>query len=113
MKDLLTGEEFEPKRSTQKFACSENRIKYNNMRANELRTEKSIIDKPLSNNLNILNKLMMGKNEAIFYNQYLLGKEYDFKVFNCVKEYNGTRGYGIYQYIMLHLENEQTKFIRL
>jgi hypothetical protein len=112
MIDPLTGEEFQPKKNSQRFANAQNRIKYNNMMANEFRREKSVLDKPLSNNLKILNELMSGKNEGVFHDQYLLGKGYDFKAFNCVKEHNGTRGYGIYHYVMLPHENEHRKFVR-
>ncbi len=34
-KDLLTGEQFSPKRITQKFASAENRIIYYNNKANQ------------------------------------------------------------------------------
>lgn len=57
-KDPLTGEEFQPKRSNQKFSNMENRIKYHNDKANQLRKKNALIDKPLRLNQKILDKLM-------------------------------------------------------
>lgn len=111
--DPLTGEEFEPKRSNQKFACPENRIKFNNDQANEIRREKSVLDKPLNTNLRVLDEIMLGKNEGIFHDEFLIGKGYTFSAFNCIKEHNGIRGYGVYQYLMLPHEKDYRKFIRL
>jgi len=110
MIDLLTGEEFEPKRSWQKFATSENRIKYNNQCAKKIRKEKSILDKPLYQNYKILCELMKGKREAIFHQQFLLGKGFNFSTHNRIQEYDSKNYYCVYQYIMIH-EKENTKFI--
>lgn len=111
--DPLTEEEFIPKKSSQKFACAENRIKYNNNRANEIRREKSVLDKPLSKNLRVLDEIMLGKTEGIFHDEFLLGNGYTFSAFNCIKEHKGVRGYGVYQYLMLPHEKDYRKFIRL
>ena len=110
--DPLTGEEFVQKKSSQKFACAENRIKYNNDRANEIRREKSVLDKPLSKNLRVLDEIMLGKTEGIFHDEFLIGREYTFSAFNCIKEHNGVRGYGIYHYLMLPHGKDYRKFIR-
>ena len=60
-KDLLTNEDFAPKRSNQKFATQSNRIKYHNNKANALRKASSFVNKPLMTNLNILNSLFTDK----------------------------------------------------
>lgn len=111
MKDLLTGEEFEPKKSSQKFANAANRIKYNNKLANEFRKSKAFIDKPLSKNLKILNELMYGKKEAAFHQEFLLGKGFDFRCTNRVDTYRGTRYNCVYQYILVH-NKAYTKIIK-
>lgn len=111
MKDLLTGEEFEPKKNSQKFANAANRIKYNNKLANELRKSKAFIDKPLNKNLKILNELLSGKKEAIFHEQYLLGKGFDYRFTNRVDIYEGIRYNCVYQYFIIH-NKPNTKIIR-
>ena len=68
--DLLTNEEFIPKRINQRFANSENRIKYYNNKANELRHYLSYINKPLNQNFKIISQLMENKTEAIFHKEF-------------------------------------------
>ena len=48
--DPLTGEEFIPKKSSQRFATPANRIKYNNEKASKTRIKRAFIDKPLHQN---------------------------------------------------------------
>ena len=64
-KDLYTGELFEPKRITQKFANSKNRIAYHNFNATKLRQSIAHINKPLHVNLKILNELMIEKKRQM------------------------------------------------
>jgi hypothetical protein len=111
MKDLLTGEEFEPKKISQKFSNSKNRIKYNNNKASKLRKDKAYIDKPLNNNLRILNELMKDKKESKFHNEFLLGKGFNFNLSTHIDIYMERKYYCIYQYLMI-TEKEHTKFIR-
>jgi hypothetical protein len=83
--DLLTNETFNAGRITQKFARAENRIKYWNKRATSHRRSISHIQKPLHNNLKILNRLMQDEVEKKFHKEYLLGCSYDFsKITNYV-----------------------------
>lgn len=78
--DLLTGEEFTPSRINQRFSCRENRIKFNNHKANSIRHSTSYINTPLHRNFLILNELMIGKQEQRFHKQFLLGKGYQINV---------------------------------
>ncbi len=110
--DLLTGEEFIPKRSTQKFANAKNRIAYHNMNATKLRQSISHINKPLHQNLRILNELMNDKNEAVFHKQFLLGKGFSFSVHTHLEKYNDNNFCAVYQYIFFPLENQQIKIIK-
>ncbi|MEY4835545.1 hypothetical protein [Flavobacterium sp.] len=111
-KDLFTGEPFVPKRINQRFANSFNRISYYNKKANELRHSAAFINKPLHINLRILNELMVGENEKIFFKQYLLGKGFSFNVHNNVKKHDGKNHYAVYDYVIITLTNEQIKIIK-
>lgn len=82
MKDHFTTEEFEPKRSNQRFANSKNRINYHNKIARKIRKEKAFIDKPLNTNFKILNDIMNDKENGSFHKEFLRNKGYNFKVYN-------------------------------
>ena len=110
--DLLTGEEFIPKRSTQKFANAKNRIAYHNFNATKFRQSLSKFNKPLHQNIRILNEIMKDKEEAIFHKQFLLGKGFSFSVHTHLEEYNDKNLCAVYQYIFFPLENQQIKIIK-
>lgn len=110
--DPLTGEVFIALRSNQVFANDENRIRYNNLKAKELRENKSQVDKPLLNNFRILNDLMSGKQEEIYHKQFLLGRGYSFLVFTNYMDYNGKRCLAVYKYIIIPMENDKIKIIK-
>jgi hypothetical protein len=109
--DLLTKEEFTPTRINQKFAKSENRIKYYNEKANELRHSLAYVNKPLHHNIRILNEIMMGKKEAIFHKQFMLGKGFSVGVHTHVKKFGDKNEYAIYNYIIIPQANEQLKIV--
>jgi hypothetical protein len=111
-KDLLTNEEFFPKRANQKFANPINRIKYHNGKARSLRREASFINTPLINNLKILNKVMLGKMELIFHKEFLKGMGYTFEICTHVKVHDNQNRFCCYQYIILNGANETVKIIR-
>jgi len=111
-KDLLTGEEFETNRINQNFISAKNRIKYYNNKAQKLRRETARINKPLHNNLRILNELLANKTEIIKHKQFLLGMGYSFGVHSHYEKYNGKSCIAIYQYIIVKLENEHIKIIK-
>ncbi len=100
-KDPLTGEEFNPKRSNQRFACPENRIKYHNNEANQERKETDFVNKPLRHNRKTLNKLMKGKDKATFHEEFLKGKDYNFLVYNGTCKVEKGTGYCLYNYILI------------
>lgn len=101
MKDPLTNEEFKPKRSNQRFSCNQNRIKYHNYKANQLRKENAHVDKPLKRNKKTLDELMQGKPEGCFHEEFLRGAKYDFNFYTSIcKVKNGT-GYCLYNYILI------------
>jgi len=111
-KDLLTGEEFSPKRSSQRFSCPANRIKFHSNRATQLRHDSAYVNKPLLKNFRILNELMKGKLRGTFHKQFLLGKGFNFKVLTHFEEYEEETCNAIYQYIIIPIENNKIKIIR-
>jgi hypothetical protein len=112
-KDPLTGELFFPKRANQKFARPENRIKFNNDVANELRREREHINKPIHISHVKLRKLMVGINEAEFSFDYMDGAEIDFNLFNHYVLYNGINRRAIFEFIIIiYRYNKRIKVIR-
>ena len=112
--DLLTKEEFIPKRINQKFVTNENRIKYYNMKANILRQELNYINRPLFVNAKILNELMNEKDEMIFNKYFLLGKGFDFFVHTHIeKDKMGKKQFAIYQYLVIPMDAEQIQIKKI
>lgn len=111
--DPLTGEEFVPKKRSQKFACPANRIKFNNNKANKLRIERSYIEAPLNKTHKLLRELMGVKRESIFDANYLLGYGINFSVFNHYHKI-GDRPYpSVYEFtIMTDKNNNSIKVLR-
>ena len=111
-KDLLTNEDFAPKRSNQKFATQSNRIKYHNNKANALRKASSFVNKPLMTNLNILNSLMHGKTERIFHKEFLKGKGFNFEVCTHLTIIDDLNRFSCYQYTIIKGTNDSIKIIK-
>ena len=63
--DPLTGEEFVPKRSNQKFASRQNQINYNNQRASKERRSVQFIQDKLKRNRDVILKLLGGQSEVV------------------------------------------------
>lgn len=76
--DPLTGEEFVPKRSNQKFATRENQIKFNNLKAAEERKAKARTRKILNSNRKVLKKVLGDKDEVKRSYDHLEGAGLDF-----------------------------------
>ena len=100
-KDPLTGELFFPKRANQKFARPENRIKFNNDAANELRREREQINKPIHIAHVKLRKLMVGRNEAEFSFDYMDGAEIVFNAFTHFELYRELLRTAIFEFIVI------------
>jgi hypothetical protein len=111
MKDLLTSEEFQPRRLNQKFARKENRIKFNNNKANKLRHHLKSINNPLLNNFRILRALLNEDREKIFHRQFLLGRSYDFSKTTHLAHWENKTYYALYDYILIQLDNDMVKII--
>ena len=109
IKDLLTGEEFIPRKSSQKFACSENRIKYNNLKAKRFRLSRAYIEGPQINNLKILKELLVDKKEGHFHKQFLEGKGYNFCITTHMDKYETIDYPCIYEFMIISLGNDYVK----
>ena len=105
--DLQTGEYFIPKRINQKFACPENRIKYYNEKANDLRQHLSKFNKPLLKNFRILSDI----GEGVFDKEFMLGKGFSFGLFTHYEEYDKINYPCIYNFRIDILENGKLKII--
>lgn len=112
MKDPLTGEEFTPKKISQRFATPQNRIKYNNQKANKQREERAFIDKPLHKNHNILKEILGKRNEKIFHSEFLLGKGFDFKLFTNYDKWKGKNIHCIYEFMIIPQSDDQIKILK-
>ncbi len=112
-RDLLTQEEFIPTRINQKFANPRNRIRYYNEKANSLRHEIAYVNKPLHNNLKILNEIMKGTSAKIFHKEFLLGKGFDFAIHTHVAEVaDGKSGFAVYNYSIVNKDSYHIKIIK-
>ena len=110
-KDLLTNEEFIPKRINQKFSCKEHRIKYYNDRANNLRHSTAFIDKALLKNNKILLELLKDKKEDEFHIEFLKGKGFHFGVSTHHTIYENKKYTALYDFILIPLSNDKMKII--
>ena len=107
-KDPLSGELFIPKRISQRFACRANQIRFNNLLAKQKRIKKAIYDKPLDKNRTILKTILGNKSVIIKSKDFLLGMGYDFRLslYNVpVSDEKGTTATGIYEFLIIPLEN--------
>jgi len=111
-KDPLTGEEFMPKKSSQRFATPANRIKYNNEKASKLNSERAFIDKPLHGNRNTLKELLGNKTEIIVHAEFLRGRGYNFTLTTHYDRWEGTNVPCIYEFMIIAMPNEQIKIVK-
>ena len=100
-KDLLTGEQFSPKRITQKFASAANRIIYYNNKANQERHKNGFINKPLHRNVRVLDSLMDDVPEKTVHREFMLGKGFNFGILTHYVKFEGERYPSVYQYIII------------
>lgn len=109
--DPHTKESFLPRRSNQKFASSQNRIRHNNNKANLNRKKKAFCDRPLHINYTILTELMQGKKSEVFHSEFLKGKGFS-PCITHIEEYEGQRQFCVYEYIVIYQESQKVKIVR-
>ena len=110
-KDPLTKEEFIAKRVNQKFAKPENRIKFYNSQANELRKETSVIDKVIKKSHRLIRLLVGNKKEVEFSRDYLDGYGVDLSAFNHLVNINGKKYPAIYEFVIIVVNDNLIKII--
>ena len=111
-KDPLTGEEFIPKKSSQRFATPQNRIKYNNERASKIRLEKAFIDKPLHSNRNILKALLGAKSEIMVHQEFLRGNGFNYNIVTHMEKWEDKNVPCVYEFMIISLPNDQIKILK-
>ena len=112
-RDPYTGEWFTPKRSNQKFENAKNKNDYHNEKTRELRERLKWRDKPLKDNLKILDKLMEGEDKVLVHNQFLEGLGFDFTVYNGIEKYEGVHHPVVYNYLIIRNESsDKIKIVR-
>lgn len=100
--DPLTGEEFTPKKISQRFANKENRIKFNNEKAKSLRIELAPVINPLKLNYKIIKELI-GDNMVLIKNkEFLKGKGFDFTVSTGNEIFKGKIYPMIFEYLIIN-----------
>jgi hypothetical protein len=111
-KDPLTQEEFVKRRNNQKFATSNNRIRFNNQKARQKRIMKGFVDKLLDQNRTILSRILGNRTERIVSKDYLLGAGFSFEFYSFIKEVNGVNYFGIYEYGIAKTSDDKFKIIK-
>lgn len=109
--DPLTGEKFFAKRVNQKFARPENRIKFHNSQANELRKETSVIDKVIKRTHKLIRQLMGNKSEAEFSKDYLDGYGVNLDAFNHLVAIKGVNYPAVYEFVIIVVNDNLIKII--
>ena len=111
-KDPLTQEFFIKKRTNQKFAKPENRIRYNNFKARRKRAAKSHIDKLLDRNRTVLERILNGKDEATVSKDFLLGSGFFFGYFQYQRSIESIPYSGIYEFGIARIRDGVFKIIK-
>ena len=102
--DPLTGEEFEKKKKSQRFACPANRKKYNNQKAIKLRESRAFLDKHVHKNHLILREIYIDRKENIFNKFWLEGKGFRFDATNHDTIYQNKVERCVYEYILIAIK---------
>ncbi len=103
--DPLTGEQFIPKKSSQRFARPENRIKYGNKKASLLKQERAFFDKPCKKSHIILIHLYNPDSDNIFHRKFLEGMGFNFNAYNRVVDTKYGRLGAYYDYAIRKIPN--------
>ncbi|HEC42681.1 MAG TPA: hypothetical protein ENI20_07630 [Bacteroides sp.] len=112
-KDPYTQEIFFKKRSNQRFANSLNRIRYNNLKAKSKRNAMAPVNTKLFRNRKILETILGAQKEVTVSRDYLLGSGFSFDYFSYQKEINNVVYFGIYEFGIARLGDNNYKIIRL
>ncbi len=85
-KDLLTGEEFTPKKVTQRFKTPANQIKYNNKQQSKRRQTLNFLLAPMTRTHRVLTKELGNKPEVKLHKEWCKGAGADMTLFTHIEE---------------------------
>jgi hypothetical protein len=112
-KDPHTGELFEPKRNNQVFANRNNQVAFNNLKARKNRNKTILLDKRLKKNRTIISNILGANQTVEISKQFLSGNGFDFSVFNRIIKKNEVEVYGIYEFYLQPISNNNFKLGKL
>jgi hypothetical protein len=109
-----SGEEFRPKRRNQIYAKPEYRIAHNNEKGKAKREKTSLVNKALSKNREILERILESKTTATVHKEFLRGAGFSFRVFTHLVQDKDSKAtfYGVYGHAFKKIDNEHYKIIR-
>jgi hypothetical protein len=102
--DPFTGEAFFATRINQRFSVPENRIKFHNKAASNLRKDRAFLDKPAKKNHLIIIEIYVDGKDNIFNSYWLEGKGFRFDATNHQVEYEGMLRNCVYEFILIEIE---------
>lgn len=103
-KDLLTGQEFVPKRQNQLFMSSKTRNDFHNSQALRERGLRAFVSEPLIRNHKILLGIHNRLGEKLtFTKEYLKGKGFNFSVLTHFEFFEDKTLPALYNYIYVDL----------
>lgn len=113
-KDPLTGEEFVAKRANQRFANTDNKIRYHNRQNAKINKERAFIDKPCKLSHCVLKALWKPNSDNIYNRYYLEGKGLRFDAFNRIVDTKYGKLHAYYEYAIRMIPNsDNVQIIKL
>lgn len=106
-KDPLTGEEFVAKRSNQRFATADNKIRYHNRKNSELYRIRSPYEKPLKQSHRELIALYNPNSDNKFHVKFLKGRGVDTGAYNHIIHLDSGDLYCYYDYALKKTEEPE------
>jgi hypothetical protein len=112
--DPLTGDKFVAKRTNQRFACIENKIRYHNRKNAEMNKERAFIEKPCKQSHLILKAIYNPKSDNIYNRYFLEGKGLRFDAFNRIVDTKYGKLHAYYEYAIRIIPNsDNVQIIKL
>jgi len=103
--DPLTGENFVPHRTNQKFVSRKNQIAFNNRKARQKRRAEIPYDSKLKHNRKVLKQILVNEKETIRSRDFLKGAGFDFRFFHSTSAKDDSVIYYIYEFNVEMLPN--------
>jgi hypothetical protein len=97
-KDPLTGEEFIPKKVTQRFKTPSNQIKYNNQLQSKRRQFLNLLLTPMTRTHRILTKELGNKPFVKLHKQWCKGAGADMTLFTHIEQIEGKQFRAFFNY---------------